>query len=62
MTNETFIQQGWQCPICKTVYSPTTSMCFFCNPNSNKTTTTTATGYNDFINLVKRDTTTSAVR
>ena len=22
--------QGWQCPICKRVYSPTTSMCFYC--------------------------------
>lgn len=24
------IMQGWQCPICKRVYSPTTPMCFYC--------------------------------
>ena len=24
------LQQGWQCPICKRIYSPTTSMCFYC--------------------------------
>lgn len=23
-------QQGWQCPICKRVYSPYTSMCYYC--------------------------------
>ena len=22
--------QGWQCPICKRVYSPTTLMCYYC--------------------------------
>ena len=25
-----FAQQGWQCPICKRVYSPTTQMCYYC--------------------------------
>lgn len=25
-----FTQQGWQCPICKRVYSPSTSMCLYC--------------------------------
>lgn len=25
-----FAPQGWQCPICGRVYSPTTSMCFSC--------------------------------
>ena len=25
-----FAQQGWQCPICKRVYSPTTPMCYYC--------------------------------
>ena len=25
-----FAQQGWQCPICKRVYSPTTLMCYYC--------------------------------
>lgn len=23
--------QGWQCPICKRVYSPFTHMCLYCN-------------------------------
>lgn len=22
--------QGWQCPVCKRVYSPMTYMCFYC--------------------------------
>ena len=26
-------QQGWQCPICMRVYSPTTPMCFTCGGN-----------------------------
>lgn len=26
------IQQGWQCPCCSKVYSPTTPMCFYCPP------------------------------
>lgn len=25
-----FAPQGWQCPICKRVYSPTTPMCYYC--------------------------------
>lgn len=25
--------EGWRCPVCGRVYSPTTSMCFFCNGN-----------------------------
>jgi len=25
-----FAQQGWQCPICKRVYSPTIPMCYYC--------------------------------
>lgn len=28
MDNYNFIQQGWQCPLCKRVYSPSTSCCF----------------------------------
>ena len=35
------VQQGWQCPICKRVYSPNTMMCFYCGGEC-KTTTTTA--------------------
>lgn len=32
--------QGWQCPICKRVYSPYTSMCCYCGGNNEITTTT----------------------
>ena len=28
--NGLFAQQGWQCPICKRVYSPFTQMCHYC--------------------------------
>lgn len=24
------VRKGWQCPICGRVYSPTTTMCFYC--------------------------------
>ena len=30
MITENFAQQGWQCPICKRVYSPFTPMCYCC--------------------------------
>lgn len=48
--------QGWQCPICKRVYSPFTSMCPYCGGNEVITTTTTfknSTGdYKDFSNEI----------
>lgn len=34
---EYFGQQGWVCPKCGRVYSPTTSMCFFCSGNNTVT-------------------------
>lgn len=38
-----FVPQGWQCPVCKRVYSPNTSMCAYCG---NETwTINTATTY-----------------
>ena len=40
MFNENFAQQGWQCPICGRVYSPTTPMCYYCGANSHTVTTT----------------------
>lgn len=33
-------QQGWQCPLCKNIYSPTTSMCYSCS--SSKVTITSS--------------------
>jgi len=30
MIQTTFIPQGWECPKCQRVYSPTTSMCTQC--------------------------------
>jgi hypothetical protein len=30
MFQASFIPQGWECPKCKRVYSPTTSMCSHC--------------------------------
>ena len=38
-----FAPQGWQCPICKRVYSPTMPMCFTCG--NNETTVATNTEY-----------------
>ena len=34
------VQQGWQCPICKRVYSPSTPCCFTCGGESITTTHT----------------------
>ena len=39
-----FAQQGWQCPICKRVYSPYTPSCFHCGNEQIITTTTITTG------------------
>ena len=33
-----YAQQGWQCPICKRVYSPTTPMCMYCGNEETVTT------------------------
>ena len=42
MNDYNFIaQQGWQCPICKTVYSPSTPMCVYCGGGMTKTSTST---------------------
>lgn len=35
--------QGWQCPICKRVYSPTTPMCYYCGGESVTTSSSTFT-------------------
>ena len=37
-----YAPQGWQCPICKRVYSPLTPMCWYCGEaGATKTYTTT---------------------
>lgn len=40
MDNYNFIQQGWQCPLCKRVYSPSTPCCFTCGAEGMTKTTT----------------------
>lgn len=46
-----FVQQGWQCPICGRVYSPTTLMCISCPP---KTTTAAGTAQTE-TQIYKKD-------
>lgn len=41
---EKLINQGWECPKCGRVYSPTTPMCFYCVPVNGMTISTTGTG------------------
>lgn len=43
---EGFAQQGWQCPICKRVYSPFTPMCWYCGNGKQNTVTSTGTDIN----------------
>lgn len=38
------IQQGWQCPVCKRVYSPTTSMCWYCGGDQKVNVSTSTEG------------------
>lgn len=40
MDNFNFAQQGWQCPICKRVYSPFTPCCFTCGAEAKISTST----------------------
>jgi uncharacterized OB-fold protein len=40
MFQTNFIQQGWECPKCKRVYSPTTIMCVACPQQTHATITT----------------------
>jgi hypothetical protein len=34
------VPQGWQCPICGRVYSPTTTMCLYCHTGEKTYTST----------------------
>ena len=46
MIEFTGVQQGWQCPICKRVYAPSTPMCWYCGEEGRtKTSTTTNIEY-----------------
>lgn len=36
--NDFIAQQGWQCPLCKRVYSPDTPCCWYCGGESTTTT------------------------
>lgn len=38
---EKLINQGWECPKCSRIYSPTTPMCLHCVPSRVETITTT---------------------
>lgn len=40
--NNGWVNQGWQCPICKKVYSPSTPFCYFCGRDETYTTTNTS--------------------
>lgn len=42
MIQTSFISQGWECPKCKRVYSPTTSMCSYCPQYGQGSSTTTS--------------------
>lgn len=44
MDNHNFAQQGWQCPICKRVYSPSTMMCCYCGGDTEKVPDVRGTG------------------
>ena len=35
-----FVPKGWQCPVCRRVYSPDTPMCYYCGNEEIVTTTT----------------------
>jgi uncharacterized OB-fold protein len=44
VTYNTFVQQGWQCPICKRVFAPFISECPYCGANQKTVTTTNTNG------------------
>lgn len=39
-----FAPQGWQCPVCGRVYSPTTPMCYYCGNGEPYTVSSTTVG------------------
>mgnify|MGYP003292973869 CR=1 FL=1 len=49
--------QGWQCPVCKRVYSPNTTMCLYCGNTDTFTTTTVIRLVGDTPETMKQPTT-----
>ena len=50
-----FAQQGWQCPVCKRVYSPWTAQCYYCGEKTYTTSTDTARiTYGEGVNIEER--------
>lgn len=39
MYDFSYAPQGWQCPVCKRVYSPSTLMCMYCGGDKVNVTT-----------------------
>ena len=50
--NIDFIPQGWQCPICKRVYSPSTTMCYSCGNEKISVATTTGEATIDWVKRI----------
>ena len=46
---ECFAPQGWQCPICKRVYAPSTPWCYFCGGETTVSTNTKHISTQDFV-------------
>ena len=51
MYQTSFIPQGWECPKCKRVYSPTTSMCAHCPQHTQGITSSGTTSTANFHNF-----------
>jgi len=47
-----FVPQGWQCPVCKKVFSPSTPMCPYCG-NMHTFVTTTGMDVNTTAEIFK---------
>lgn len=50
--NIDFTPQGWQCPICKRVYSPSTTMCYYCGNEKSSVATTTGEATIDWVKRI----------
>ena len=45
-----FVQEGWMCPICKRIYSPTTPMCWYCGGEQKTVVSTGTQPLKEFVN------------